>query len=76
MNQEDKEALKEFLTGAATVFAVLGVIVAVIAVLGWSVEPTEHKQETEVVGTYKECDIVRLSYAPLAEYKYFLHCPK
>jgi predicted negative regulator of RcsB-dependent stress response len=57
VNQDDKQALKEFLSGAATVFAVLGVIVVVIAVLGWSVEPTEHKQETEVVGHY--WDIIR-----------------
>jgi hypothetical protein len=76
MNQEDKVALKDFLVGFATVSAILGVTVAVIAVLGWSVEPTEHKQETEVVGQYKECDIVRWSYAPLAEHKYFLYCSK
>jgi Na+-transporting methylmalonyl-CoA/oxaloacetate decarboxylase gamma subunit len=79
MNQEDKEALKDFLSGVATVFAVLAIFVAVIAVLGWSVEPTKHKQEkqeTEVVGHYKECDVVRYTNSDFAQNKYFIYCPK
>jgi len=29
-----------------------------------------------VVSKYKGCDVVQLSYGALADYKYFLHCPK
>ncbi len=30
----------------------------------------------KVVDAYKGCDVVQWSYGGLAEYKYFLHCPK
>ena len=30
----------------------------------------------DVVGTYKECDIIRWTNNQLAEYKYFLYCEK
>ena len=28
------------------------------------------------VSKYKDCDVVQWHYGALAEYKYFLHCPK
>jgi hypothetical protein len=34
------------------------------------------KSNFEVVDKYKGCDLVRWTDHQLAEYKYFLHCPK
>lgn len=76
MTQDDKEALKEFLRGAAGVIGAGAVAIAILIVsfISWGDSPTEHSQETKVVGTYKECDIIQWHYGPLAEYKYFLYC--
>lgn len=41
------------------------------------IEQTEPNHGTyTIVSKYKGCDVVQWSYSPLAEYKYFLHCPK
>ena len=34
------------------------------------------KSNFTVIEKYKGCDVVQWSYNSLAEYKYFLHCPK
>ncbi len=74
MTQDDKQALKEFLRGAAGVISAVVVVIIFIGFISWGDSPTEHSQETKVVGTYKGCDIIQWHYGALAEYKYFLHC--
>jgi len=39
-------------------------------------KPSKPQSNFEVVDKYKNCDLVRWSDNGLAEYKYFLHCPK
>ena len=39
-------------------------------------QPEKPKSNFEVIDKYKGCDLVRWSDQGLAEYKYFLHCPK
>jgi hypothetical protein len=75
MTQDDKDALKEFLQGAGIVVAVVSILIIGVAIMSNGMEPVE-QQSTKVVGTYKECDIIQWHYGPLAEYKYFLYCPK
>ena len=77
MTQEDKVALKEFLVGAAVAIGITVVFLVIIFASGIvSVGDTGLKPSAEVVDTYKECDIIQWHYGPLAEYKYFLYCPK
>ena len=76
MTEDDKDALREFLQGAGmVVFTVGAFILFAMIIMGWSQNPPDEQQSTKVVGTYKECDIIQWHYGPLAEYKYFLHCP-
>lgn len=76
MTQDDKEALKEFLSGAATVIGVLTAFILFIIILGTQNEPPNStNSKTEVVGKYKDCDIVQWQYDQLAQSHYFLHCP-
>ena len=76
MTEDDKDALKEFLRGAGTVGFVVGSFILGLILIGWLTDPPVHKQSTEVVGTYKDCDIIQWHYGALAEYKYFLYCTK
>jgi hypothetical protein len=76
MTQDDKKALREFMRGFAFIISTVGIIILIISFISWGDSPTEHSQETKVVGTYKECDIIQWHYGALAEYKYFLFCPK
>lgn len=77
MTNEDKVALKEFLSGAAVAIGISVVFLVIIFASGIiSVGDTELKPSAEVVDTYKGCDIVRWSGNGFAEYKYFLYCPK
>ena len=39
-------------------------------------QPKTPKTNFTVIEKYKNCDVVQWSYGSLAEYKYFLHCPK
>ena len=39
-------------------------------------EPTLSKGTFRVIDHYKDCDLVQYQYGMLAEYKYFLDCPK
>ena len=75
MNEDDKQALKEFMRGVAFTIGVVGIAIIGIALMSNDSVPDE-QQSTKVVGEYKGCDIIQWHYAPLAEYKYFLHCPK
>jgi hypothetical protein len=74
MTRDDKQALKEILSGAGFVVAVVGLFILFVILLGQSQNPPVESQSTKVVGTYKECDIIQWNYGPLAEYKYFLYC--
>ena len=77
MTEDDKFALKEFLTGAGVV---VGVIVAfmllMLVIANRSTDVSNSTSSGEVVGKYKECDIIRWTQHDLAEYKYFLYCEK
>jgi len=72
---DDKTALKEFFRGVAFTIGLAGVAIIGIAVLSNNDAPIP-EQSTEVVGQYKECDIIRWNTHQLAEYKYFLYCEK
>ena len=39
-------------------------------------EPEQPKSKFEIVDVYKGCDVVRWTDHQLADYKYFLYCPK
>ena len=69
---DDKFALKEFMRGVAFTIGLAGVAIIGIVMLSSDEAPT--KPTSKVVGTYKECDIVRWTNHQLAEYKYFLYC--
>ena len=76
MSKDDKQFLKEFLTRSGFTGIVVGLFILFIALLGQLQNPPVEQQPTKVVGTYKGCDIIQWHYGPLAEYKYFLYCPK
>jgi len=76
MTEDDKQFLREFLTRSGFVGIVVGLFILLISLLSQSQNPPVESQSTKVVGTYKECDIIQWHYGSLAEYKYFLHCPK
>lgn len=76
MTQDDKQFLKEFLLGAGIIGVVVGLFILFASLTLQSQNPPVESQSTKVIGTYKECDIIQWHYGPLAEYKYFLHCPK
>ena len=73
MTDDDKHALKEFMRGVAFTLGIVGVAILGVAMLSGDEAPT--KPTSKVIGTYKECDIVRWTNHQLAEYKYFLYCP-
>ena len=76
MTQDDKEALTEFLRGAALLIGVVTAFILFIIVIGARSEPpNSSNSRTRVVGKYEDCDIVQWQYDPLSEYQYFLHCP-
>ena len=73
MTEDDKAALKEFMRGVAVTIGVTGIIMLGVAILSNNDVPID-KPFAEVVGQYKECDIIRWTNNQLAEYKYFLYC--
>ena len=78
MTEDDKYALKEFLTGAGVVVGVIAALLIVLFVLanGSTDVSNSTSSNVEVVGKYKECDIIQWTKHNLAEYKYFLYCEK
>jgi hypothetical protein len=76
MNEDDKSALKEVIGGVGAGMVVLGVFVAIIILLTNITTTTSNPTQSngEVVGKYKECDIIRWNQNGMAEYKYFLYC--
>ena len=73
MTEDDKDALKEIMRGVAFTIGVVGITMIGIAILSNNETP-ELKPTSEVVDTYKGCDIVRWNPHQLAKYKYFLYC--
>lgn len=77
MTPEDKYALRELLRGvgvfvsASVVFIIIMLVLAHFASGGKPLDAT-----FEVVDKYKECDVVRYAPHQVADYKYFLYCPK
>lgn len=76
MIEDDKTALKEFMRGVAFTISLAGVAIIGIVMLSGGEDVAVKKSSAEVVDTYKGCDIVRWNHHQLAEYKYFLYCPK
>ena len=75
ISDEDKSALKEFLTAVgvtASVFVVFIIILLAIINVSSGGKPLE--SSFEVVDKYNECDVVRYAPHQVAEYKYFLYC--
>ena len=68
----------EFRNGVAFTIATTAFAFVVIAmVVGNNGIPIDESSTSgEVVGKYKECDIIRWTQHNLAEYKYFLYCEK
>ena len=69
----DKEAFNEFAKGVALTIGVTGVLFLIVGIFGTPDETP--KENFAVVDTYKGCEVVRWGNG-LADYKYFLHCPK
>ena len=78
MTQEDKYALREFITGAGVVAGAVVILVTVMIALSFYTTDKSNptSSNAEVVGKYKECDIIQWTQHNLAEYKYFLYCEK
>jgi len=73
MTEDDKVAFKEFLRGVAFTIGLAAVAFLGIAIISRGNTPSVN--ESKVVGTYEECDIIQWHYDGLSEYKYFLYCP-
>jgi hypothetical protein len=75
MSNDDKEFLKEFIRGGATVAAVMGMFF--LFVVSLSMFGGDDPAETfKVVSEYGGCDVVRFAPPNGAEYSYFLDCRK
>ena len=81
MTEEDKYAFKELLRGFGAFAGACGVFIIILIVLAhFATGGTDVRNPTssnaEVVGKYRECDIIQWTQHNLAEYKYFLYCEK
>jgi len=76
MSFEDKQALYEFLRGAAVVGGIMALFLLIMVAIGVTGEKETPKTNFKVIDQYKGCDVVQWHYSMLSEYKYFLHCPK
>ena len=75
MTEDDKYALKEFLTAVGTTAGVfVAIIVVLVVIINVSSGGKPLESSFEVVDKYKECDVVRYAPHQVAEYKYFLYC--
>jgi hypothetical protein len=77
----DQEAFNEFAKGVALTIGVVGVLFMIVAIFGTVdpqpvAEPVASQGTFKVIDHYKGCDLVQYQYNMLADYKYFLHCPK
>jgi len=67
------DKFKPFFGGVAVTICLVGIAIIGIAIMSHGDVP-EEQLPTKVVGTYKECDIVKWANHQLADYKYFLYC--
>ena len=79
MTTEDKEALKEVLSGARNIILILALVFLLYALMNaaanWlDAQPTPQNQRFEVVDEYKGCDVIQYNPDGSARYSYFLHC--
>ena len=79
MTNDDKEFLKEFLSGAILGAGFLGVVVLLVIILNgaanWlDAQPTPSNQRFEVVDEYKGCDVIQYNPDGSARYSYMLYC--
>lgn len=74
MTEDDKEALKEFLTGFAVVCGMIGLCAVLVFIMSGGFEASKSGR-FKVVDRYdNRCDVVRYSPGNTATYKYFLDC--
>ena len=66
----------EFRNGVAFTIAITAFAFVVIAMVVGNNNTPIAEPSADVVGTYKECDIIRYAPHQVAEYKYFLYCEK
>ena len=79
MTTDDKEALKEVLSGARNIILILALVFLLYALMNgaanWlEAQPTPSNQRFEVVDEYKGCDVVQYNPDGSARYSYFLDC--
>jgi len=66
----------EFRNGVAFSIVITAFAFVVIAMVVGNNNIPIAEPSADVVGKYKECDIVRYAPHQVAEYKYFLYCEK
>ena len=81
MTTDDKEFLKDFLSGVMLGVGTLGVVGLLAIILNgaanWlDTQPTPSNQKFAVVDRYKGCDVVQYTPDHSARYTYFLDCKK
>ncbi len=79
MTNDDKQFLKEFLSGAKLGAGVFGVVILLSVILNgaanWlDAQPVPSNQRFEVVDEYKGCDVVQYNPDGSARYSYMLYC--
>ena len=80
MTTDDKEALKEVLSGARNIILILALVFLLYALMNGAANwldsrPTPSNQRFEVVDRYENrCDVVRYNPDGSARYSYFLDC--
>jgi hypothetical protein len=81
MTTDDKEFLKDFLSGVMLGVGTLGVVGLLAIILNGAAnlfesQPSAPDQKFAVVDTYRGCDVVRYTPTNAARYTYFLDCKK
>jgi hypothetical protein len=80
MTTDDKQFLKDFLSGVMLGVGTLGVVGLLAIILNGAAnwlesQPSPPDQKFEVVDRYQDrCDVVRYTDSSMATYKYFLDC--
>jgi hypothetical protein len=81
MTTDDKEFLKDFLSGVMLGVGTLGVVGLLAIILNGAAnwlesQPSPPDQKFAVVDTYKGCEVVQYSPTNASRYTYFLDCSK
>ena len=67
--------MKAYYYGAVLLGAVVVMFFLVLFDMIFDAEATPPKPIIEVVGTYKDCEIIQYTNENLARYSYMLYCP-